>query len=56
MILGGDSAHTFWRVACDDCGCGTWCDDDGYGYEDEPGRQRAIDEWNRTCALRIHQP
>lgn len=41
------SAHTFWRIVCDKCGCGTWCDDDGFGYEDNPGKQKAIEAWNR---------
>ena len=43
------SSHRFWRVVCDECGCGTWCDDDGYGHEDEPGRQMAIREWNERA-------
>lgn len=41
------SAHTFWRVVCSECGCGTECDDDGWGYEDDPGKERAVKEWNR---------
>lgn len=41
------SAHTFYRVVCRDCGCGTYCDEDGYGYEDNPGKQKAAEIWNR---------
>lgn len=41
------SAHTFWRVICSRCGRGTWYDNKGYGYEDDPGRKKAIAEWNR---------
>lgn len=43
------SAHTFWRVTCTKCGCGTYCDDDGYGYEDDPGKERAATEWNQRA-------
>lgn len=41
------SAYTFWRIVCDKCGCGTWCDDNGFGYEDDLGKQKAIEDWNR---------
>lgn len=40
------SAHRFWRVACSECGCGTMCDDDGWGHADEPGKLLAVQEWN----------
>ncbi len=40
------SAHAFWRIVCNECGCGTWCDEDGFGYEDNQGKQKVIDEWN----------
>ena len=40
------SGHAFWRVVCDECGCGTWCDEDGYGHEDDPGMRQAAEEWN----------
>lgn len=41
------SAHTFWRVVCCECGCGTMCDDMGDGYEDDPGKTLAAMDWNR---------
>lgn len=44
------SAHTFWRVVCSKCGCGTWCDDDGYGHEDNPGKELAAMEWNQRAS------
>ena len=41
------SAHTFWRVVCSKCGCGTWCDEQGYGHEDNNGKELAALEWNQ---------
>lgn len=41
------SAHEFWRVVCSKCGCGTWCDEDGYGHIDDPGKELAAMEWNQ---------
>jgi transcription elongation factor Elf1 len=38
--------HMFWRVVCTGCGVGTWCDAQGLGHVDGPGRQLAILEWN----------
>lgn len=35
------SAHTYWRVICLECRCGTG------GYCDNPGKKRAIDAWNK---------
>lgn len=41
------SSHTFWRVVCNKCGCGTWCDENGYGHEDDTGKALAALEWNQ---------
>ncbi len=41
------SSHIYYRVVCDDCGCGTWCDSSGYGHEGNDGKQLAITEWNQ---------
>ena len=38
--------HVFWRVACMNCGCGTWCDTDGYGHMDRNGKALSVAEWN----------
>ena len=41
------SSHTFWRVVCIKCGCGTWCDGNGYGHEDAIGKELSALEWNQ---------
>jgi len=41
-------AHSFWWIECDDCSCKLGDYEQGL-YEDNPGKERLINDWNRRA-------